>query len=270
MRIQDEQKVQQCALANTEASLTLATAGTLCMYAGSDKIGAGINLIVESVAAAQIVQAYNNLITEPQHEDMYNVAMTEPIRLLLTPTEIDFEIVLQDLTKHFLYLHSALRNLQLSYARYQAAKQTVDATYQNPQSEIFQDARVFATLQRQSIWRHLMLCSHLHTDTLMSASRVNLLWHKFKQQLPNQSTFSSHEILEMVTTVWQENAKEIAEYKLPAFNIDNPSAMLNLLAAQPRLQRPMLLLNGHWHKSMSQLEQVYHWTLETFYQDEDE
>ncbi|GHO87996.1 hypothetical protein [Dictyobacter formicarum] len=270
MRIQDEQKVQQCALANAEASLTLVTAGTLCVYAGSDKIGAGINLIVESVAAAQIAQAYNSLITELQHEDMYNVAMTEPIRLQLTPTEVDFEIVLQDMTKHFLYLHLALRNLQLSYARYQAAKQTMDAMYQNPQSEIFQDAQFFATLQRQSIWRHLMLCAHLHTDTLMSASRVNLLWHKFKQQLTNQQIFSNHEIHATVNTIWQKNAKEIAEYKLSAFSIDNPSAMLNLLTAQPRLQRPMLLLNDHWHKSMSQLEQTYQQTLETFYQDGEE
>ncbi|GCE05371.1 hypothetical protein [Dictyobacter aurantiacus] len=268
MRIQDEQKVQQCALANTEASLTLATAGTLCMYAGSDKIGAGINLFVESVVAAQLVQAYNNLIGEPQQEDMYNVAMTEPIRLQLTPTEIDFEIVLQDLSRHLLYLHSALCNLQLSYARYQAARQTLDVLYQSPQSSIFQDAHTFATLQKQSIWRHLMLCAHLHTDILMSASRVNLLWHKFKQQLPNQNVFSSHEILEMLTTVWRENAKEIAEYKLPAFSIHNPSALLNLFSTQTQLQRPTLLLDGNWHKSMSQLEQIYQQTLEAFYQDE--
>ncbi|GCE19409.1 hypothetical protein [Dictyobacter kobayashii] len=270
MRIQDEQKVQQCALANIEASLTLATAGTLCVYAGSSRIRAGINLIVESTVVAQIAQAYDNLVSEPPHEDMYNVAITEPVRLTLTPTEVDFEIVLQDLTKHLLYLYSALRNLQLSYARYQAARETMDTSYQNPSSEIFQDARVFATLQRQAIWRHLMLCINLHNDTLMSASRVNLLWHKFKQQLPNQSTFSSHEIIEVITTVWQENAPEIAEYNLPAFGIKTPLAILDLLAIQPAQHRPILLLDNNWHKSMAQLEQVYHQTLETFYDDEGE
>ncbi|GCE27025.1 hypothetical protein KDA_25090 [Dictyobacter alpinus] len=270
MKIQDEQKIEQCAFANTDIATALAVAGTLCAYGGSSRIRTGVNLMIDATIATQIGQAYTALMQEFPQEDIYNVSITEPVHLQLTNAEGDFDIILQDFTRHLLYLYSALHNLHLSYARYQAAKNTLDDTYHNPaQSEVFQDARTFATLQRQAIWRHLMLCSHLHTDVLMSASRVNLLWHKFKQQLPNQSIFTSHEVSEVVTMIWHDNAQEIAEYNLAAFGIQSPPEILNLLRNQPTLQRPILLLDNQWHKYMSQLEQSYQQTLDTFYNDED-
>lgn len=270
MRIEDEHKIEQCACVNIEAAKILATAGALCVYGGSNRIHTGVNLIVDATVTAQIGQAYMALLENLPQEDMYNVSITEPQYLHLPRTEIDFDIVLQDLSRHLLYLYSALHNLHLSYARYQAAKNTLDATYQDSQSEIFQDARTFTTLQRQAIWRHLMLCTHLHNDVLMSASRVNLLWHKFKQQLPNQSIFTSHEVSEVVTTVWHENAQDIAMYNLPAFGIHSPPEILNTLSHQPSIPRPVLLLDNQWHKCMAQLEQSYQQALETFYNAEDE
>ncbi|GER88348.1 hypothetical protein KDW_25100 [Dictyobacter vulcani] len=270
MRIQDEHSIEQCASANIEVAKILATAGALCVYGGSSRIHTGVSLIVDATVTAQIGQAHLALLENLPQEDMYNVSITEPLHIHLARTEIDFDIVLQDLTRHLLYLYSALHNLHLSYARYQAAKNTLDATYLDAQSEIFQDARTFAKLQRQAIWRHLMLCTHLHTDVLMSASRVNLLWHKFKQQLPNQSIFTSHEVSEVVTTIWHDNARQIATYNLAAFGIHSPPEILNTLNRQPSIPRPTLLLDNQWHKCMTQLEQSYQQSLETFYNAEDE
>ncbi|GCF09697.1 hypothetical protein [Dictyobacter arantiisoli] len=268
MEIQDPERFQQCAAASAASARTLATAGVLCIYAGAENTGSGVNLLLNSTVLAQIAQAYTNLANNPSQEDMYNIAITEPIQISLPVTEIEFEIVLEDLTKHLLYLYSALHNLHLSYARFQSAKVALNQNQQDQYSSIYQDARLFAVLQRQTIWRHLMLCLHLHTDVLMDASRVNLLWHKFKQGLPNQSIFSSHEIREVITDTWKEQAKAIASYNLMAFGIETPPAILQLLQQQETIARPVLLLDNQWHKNIAQLEQTYYETINTFYDQE--
>lgn len=270
MKIEDDQGVRQCAIASAEVASILATAGTLCVYGGSDCIGAGVNLIVDATVTADIAQAYTNLMDYQPQEDIYTVALTEPIQITPTPTDIDFEIVLQDLSKHLLFLHAALRNLQRSYARYQGTQISLEGNNTNPHNEMYQDTHLFAVLQRQAIWRHLMLCAQLHTDVLMSASRVNLLWHKFRQRLPNQNVFTSHEIGRVISDTWQVRTQDIAKYHLTAFGIHMPPTILEKVRQQASFQKPILLLDNQWHKSMSQLEQSYQQTLHTFYSDTDE
>jgi hypothetical protein len=162
-------------------------------------------------------------------------------------------------------LNVALRNLHLSYVCAQATEAALDSHRGDPQGAEYQDAQLFHTLHRQAIWRNLVLCNHLHHELLLSAPRVNLLWHRYKLQLPGESRLHEQEVSEIFTTIWQERASEIAAYQLAAFGVDGFNAALQVIRQQGQLTDPALLLDEPWHKQLQLLSLSFQHALNDFY-----
>lgn len=188
MNITDEQKLrmQACAAATANTTTVLAAAGTLCVYAGADAVNTGITLLVSSACTGAMVEAYANLANDLPQGDMYDVEYTEPIAVVLPKPSVDFGAVLQDFAKRLLLLVAALHNLHLSYVRAQATEAAIANNRGDPQGAE-QDAQLFHTLHLQAIWRNLALSNRLHNELLLSAPRVNMLWHHYKLQHPQTS-----------------------------------------------------------------------------------
>jgi hypothetical protein len=162
-------------------------------------------------------------------------------------------------------LNGALRDLHRSYVRAQATEAALDSHRSDPQGAEYQDAQLFHTLHRQAIWRNLVLSNYLHHELLLSAPRVNLLWHRYKLQLPGESRLHEHEVDEIFTTIWQERASDIAAYNLTAFGVDGFNAALQVLRQRGQLTDPALLLDEQWHKQLQLLSLSFQQALDDFY-----
>jgi hypothetical protein len=267
MKITDEQKqrVHVCAATTADLSVLLAVAGTLCMYAGADAIDSGVTLVVGSAAAGEMAQAYADLASDLAPGDMYDVEYTEPVEIMLAPPANEFQAALQSFTMCLLSLRAALRNVHLSYVRLQATDAALKDNSSDPEGAIYQDAKLFSSLQRQALWRNLTLCKRLQEDLLFSAPRVNMLWHQFKLRLPSQDRLSNQEVSEIVTTIRQDRAEDIATYQLTTFGITGLTATLHLLKQKGQLTDPALLLDEQWHKSVQLLTRAFQHVLDNFY-----
>jgi hypothetical protein len=115
---------------------------------------------------------------------MYDVEYTEPVEITLAPSTNEFQAVLQDFTTCLLSLRVALRNVHLSYVRLQATDVALKDNSSDQEGAIYQDAKLFSSLQRQALWRNLTLCRRLQEDLLFSAPRVNVLWHQSEAGSP--------------------------------------------------------------------------------------
>ena len=270
MKITTEQNqdIRECATATADLSARLAVAGVLCFYAGSGAIDVSIPLLIGSVAAGEIAEAYAALAREIPPGDMYDVEYTEPVKLELPPSHNEMEGVLQDFTGRLLLLRVALRNLHLSYGRFYATRVALEQNRDDPEGALYQDARLFSALQQQAMWRNLSLCKRLHDEILFSAPRVNMLWHRYKVRLPNQSRFSAQEISEVFTATWKERSSDIKNYQLPTFAITGFQAVLQILEHKGQLTNPALLIDERWHKSVYWLTRSFQHSLDTFYTDE--
>ncbi len=69
-----------------------------------------------------MVAAYTNLATDLPQGDMYDVAYTNPVEVVLPRPLVEFGAVLQDVAKRLLLLNGALCNLHRSYVRAQATE----------------------------------------------------------------------------------------------------------------------------------------------------
>ena len=270
MKILDEQKqrIQACATATADLSVLLAVAGTLCLYAGGEAIDSSVTLVVGSAAAGEMAQAYADLASDLAPGDMYDVEYTEPVELTLAPSSKEFQAVLKDFTIGLLSLRAALRNVHLSSVRSQATEVALEENSSNQEGAIYQDAKLFSALQRQALWRNLTLCRRLQDDALFRAPRLNMLWHQFKLRLPLQDRLSNQEVSEILTTIWQDHARDIATYQLPAFGITGLTATLNVLQQKGQLTSPALLLDEQWHKSVQVLTRSFQQVLNNFYASE--
>lgn len=270
MKITNEQKLrlQACTAATANTTVVLAAAGTLCVYAGAGAVDTGITLLVSSACTGAMVEAYANLANDLPQGDMYDVEYTETIAVVLPKPSIEFGAVLQDFAKRLLLLNAALCNLHLSYVRAQATEAALASNRGDPQGAEYQDAMLFHTLHLQAIWRNLALSNRLHSELLLSAPRVNMLWHHYKLQLPQESRLSEQEVYEIFTNVWQERANDIAAYKLTAFGIDGFNSVLQLIRQKGQLTDPAILLDAHWHKQLQLLSLSFQQALDSFYLDE--
>src|SRR5258707_5028358 len=270
MKITTEQyqHMQQCATATADLSARLAAAGVVCFYAGSDAIAISVPLLIGSATAGEMAKVYADLAREIPPGDMYDVEYTEPVKLELPPPSSELEYRLQDFTSRLLLLRVALRNLHLSSERFCATNVALEQNRDDPEGALYQDARLFSALQQQAIWRNLSLCKRLHDEILFSAPRVNMLWHRYKMGLSNQSHFSPQEVSETFTATWKERSSDIKHYQLPAFAITGFGAALQILEHKGQLANPALLMDERWHKSMYQLTRSFQHSLDTFYSKE--
>jgi hypothetical protein len=262
------QHIQQCAIATADLSARLAAAGVLCFYAGSDAIDISVPLLVASATAGEMAEAYADLAREIPPGDMYDVEYTEPVKLKLPSPSSELEGLLQAFTRRLLLLRVALRNLRLSTERFYATKVAMEQNRGDPEGALYQDARLFSTLQRQAIWRNLSLCKLLHDEMLLSAPRINMLWHLYKKGLPNQSRFTPQEVSETFTATWKERSSDINNYQLSAFDVSGFGAVLQIVEHKGQLADPALLMDEAWHKSMYQLSRSFQQNLDTFYSNE--
>jgi hypothetical protein len=267
VKITDEQKQRllACAAATATTTSALAAAGTLCIYAGASAVDTGVTLLISSACTGEMIEAYTNLAYDLPQGDMYDVEYTEPVEVVLPKPLVEFGAVLQDFAKRLLLLNMALRNLHLSYVRAQATEAVLESNRGDPQGGEYQDAKLFHTLHRQATWRNLVLCNHLHHELLSSAPRVNLLWHRYKLQLPRESRLNEQEVDEIFTTIWQERASDIAAYKLAAFGVDGFTAALQVIRQKGQLTDPALLLDEPWHKYLQLLSLSFQQALDDFY-----
>ena len=258
-----KQQSHRCAQATTTLSASLALAATLCIDAGSD---AAIALLVGSIAAAEMAEAYEDITHDGPQENMYEVQYTEPIAMALPQTTLAFETVLKDFTTDVLQLHIALRHVHLSYGRLHATMEELENTRKDPEGALSLDAQLFSTLQRQALWRNLTLCTMLHQDLLLLTARFNVLWHQFRLRITSQARFREHDVRESLTDIWRVRAQDIAAYHLSAFGITDDAALLRVLA-QPRrtLTDPVVLVQQEWHQSTSLLTHSFQHALDTFY-----
>ena len=260
-----EQKVQSCATTTAQVAAKLATAATLCIYEGSDALAAGVSLSIAATVTDRIARAYQNLLQITPLQDLYNVSLSEPPRILAGAGEIQFEQMVHDFVHHLLTLHLALNNLHHSYARYETTIQTIQ-TNPDPEDPVHQDAQFFQVLQHQAIYRQLSICAHMHAQILENAARINFHWHHYQQNLPNNETFTSDEIKRTINITWQDHTQEIKDYNLPAFEVHGPYTMPAAIEQQQVHRRPQLLLNGDYHRSLQQLLLSYQETMDTFYE----
>jgi hypothetical protein len=265
---EQHQHMQQCATATADLSARLAAAGVVCFYAGSDAIAISVPLLIGSATAGEMAKVYADLAREIPPGDMYDVEYTEPVKLELPPPSSELEYLLQDFTSRLLLLRVALRNLHLSSERFCATNVALEQNRDDPEGALYQDARLFSALQQQAIWRNLSLCKRLHGEILFSAPRVNMLWHRYKMGLPNQSRFSPQEVSETFTATWKERSSDIKHYQLPAFAITGFGAVLQILEHKGQLANPALLMDERWHKSTYQLTRSFQHSLDTFYSKE--
>src|SRR5260370_25171094 len=212
-----------------------------------------------------MAKAYADLAREIPPGDMYDVEYTEPVKLELPPPSSELEHLLQRFSGRLLLLRVALRNLHLSSERFCAINLALEQNRDDPEGALYQDARLFSALQQQAIWRNLSLCKRLHDEILFSAPRVNMLWHRYKMGLSNQSHFSPQEVSETFTATWKERSSDIKHYQLPAFAITGFGAALQILEHNGELANPALLIAETGHKSMYQLPRSFHHTLAPFY-----
>lgn len=258
-----KQQSQRCAQATTNLSASLALAATLCIDAGSD---AAIALLIGSVAAAEMVGAYTDLTHDGPQENMYEVQYTKPVTPPSSQAILTFETVLQDFTTGLLQLNIALHHVSLSYGRLHATMEACENNQHEPESELFQDAQLFSTLQRQALWRNLKLCTTLSNNLLLLTPCVNVLWHQFRLRIPSQAHFSEHAVRETLTTIWQVRAQDIATYPLSASGITDCTSMLHILMQPGRtLTDPIILIQEEWHQCISLLTQSFQHALDTFY-----
>jgi len=260
-----KQHLHEVAEATANTTSALAAAGTLCVYAGASTVDTGVTLLISSACIGEMIAAYTNLANDLPQGDMYDVEYTEPVEVVLSQPLIEFGAVLQDFAKRVLLLNVALRNLHLSYVRAQATEAVLDSHRDDPQGAGYQDAQLFHTLHRQAIWRNLVLCNHLHHELLLSAPRVNLLWHRYKLQLPGESRLSEQEVSEIFTTIWQDQASEIAAYQLAASGVDDFNAALQVIRQKRQLPDPAILLDEQWHKQLYLLSLSFQHALDDFY-----
>jgi hypothetical protein len=270
MKRTDEQKQRllECATATANTTPNLATAGTLCIYAGASAVDLGVALLISSATIGEMSTGYTNLATDLPQGDMYDVEYTEPVQVVLPKPLIEFGAVLQDFAKRLLLLNVALRNLHLSYVRAQATEAVLDSHRDDPQGAEYQDAKLFHTLHRQAIWRNLALCNHLHQELLLSAPRVNLLWHRYKLQLPVESRLQEQDVNEIFATIWQERASDIAAYQLAAFGVNGFTTVVQVIKQKGQLTDPALLLDEPWHKQLQLLTLSFQHALDDFYTNE--
>ena len=244
----------------------LAAAGTLCIYAGA--VDAGVTLLINATCAGELIAAYADLGTDLPQGDMYTVAYTDPVEIALPQSHVEFVEASQDLARHLLLLHLALRNLHRSSVRAQAVEAVLESNSGDPQDAEYQDAQIFRVYHQQAIWRNLALCTQLQRELLQSAARVNVLWRHYKTQLPFESRLSAQNVSEIFATSWQEHAHEIAAYELAAFGIDDYTAALEVVKQKGQLTDPALLLDGSWHKQLHLLSLSFQQALDDFYTQE--
>lgn len=267
MKRTDEQKQRLLACAEATANTTsaLAAAGTLCVYAGASAVDTGVTLLISAACTGEMIAAYTNLANDLPQGDMYDVAYTDPVEVVLPRLLVEFGAVLQDVAKRLLLLNVALRDLHRSYVRAQATEAALESNRGDPQGAEYQDAQLFHTLHRQTIWRNLVLCNYLHHELLSSAPRVNILWHRYKLALPGESRLHEHEVDEIFTNVWRDRASDIAAYNLTAFGVDGFNAALQVIRQKGQLADPTLLLDEQWHKQLQLLSLSFQQALDDFY-----
>jgi len=270
VKITNEQKLhlQAYTAATANTTVVLAAAGTLCVYAGAGAVDTGLTLLVSSACTGAMVEASANLANDLPQGDMYDVEYTEPIAVVLPKPSVEFGAVLQDFAKRLLLLNAALRNLHLSYVHAQATEAALASNSGDPQGAEYQDAMLFHTLHSQAIWRNLALSNRLHHELLLSAPRVNMLWHHYKLQLPQESRLSEHEVYEIFTNIWRERANDIAAYQLTAFGVNDFNQALQLIRQKGQLTDPAILLDSQWHKQLQLLSLSFQQALDSFYLDE--
>jgi hypothetical protein len=255
-----------CAQATTDLSASLALAATLCVNAGAIASEASIGLLVGSVAAAEIATAYADLTNDDPQQDMYEVQYAEPITATLQPNSLTFEKVLENFTTNLLQLSNALQFVQRANRRLHATLEALEDNRDDPQGALFLDAQMFSTLQRQTLWRNLKLCTILQNDLLLLTPGINQLWRQFRLQVPSQANFNEHDVRETLTTLWRVRAQDINKYNLSAFRITDTASMLHILEQQAEtLTNPVLLVQDEWHKSIYLLTQSLQRALDTFY-----
>jgi hypothetical protein len=262
---EQKQRLHEMAAATANTTAALAAAGTLCVYAGASAVDLGVALLISSVCTAEMSAAYTNIATDLPQGDMYDVEYTEPIVVVLPHPLTEFDAVLQEVARRLLLLTVSLRNLHLSYVRAHATEAALDNHRSDPQGAEYQDARLFHTLHLQATWRNLALCNHLQQELLVSAPRVNLLWHRYKLQLPEESRLPEQDVSEIFTAIWQDRAGEIAAYQLTAFGITGFNAVLQVIGQKGQLTDPVILFDELWHKQLHLLSLAFQHALDAFY-----
>ena len=235
------------------------------MYEQGSAIDTGVALLISAACTGDMSAAYTNLAGDLPQGDMYDVEYTEPVEVVLPHPLTEFEAVLQDVARRLLSLNLALRNLHLSYVRAQATEAALDTHRADPQGAEYQDAQTFHTLHRRAIWRNLALSNHLHHKLLLSAPRVNLLWHRYKLQLPGDSRLSEQDVSEIFTNVWRDQGAEIAAYQLTFFGINDFNAALQVIRQKGQLADPAILFDEPWHQQLQLLSLSFQHALDNFY-----
>ncbi len=92
MKRTDEQKQRllACAAATANTTSALAAAGALCVYAGASAVDTGVTLLISSACAGEMVAAYTNLATDLPQGDMYDIAYTDPVEVVLPRPLVEF------------------------------------------------------------------------------------------------------------------------------------------------------------------------------------
>lgn len=266
MKITDEQKqlLQACTAATADMTAALAAAGTLCMYEAANALDAGVALLISSASAGELVAAYAKLATDLPEGDMYTVAYTDPVNVVLPPTQVEFTAVMQVVAKRLLLLRLVVRDLHCSSVRARALEAVLEQNRDHPQDAEYQDAQLYRVLHRQAIWRNLALCIQLQRELLLGAVRINMLWRNYKRQLPEESIISGQNVADIFASTWQERASEITAYQLPAFDVDGYTAALEIIKKRGQLTDPALLLDGAWHTHLDLLSRSFQQTLDDF------
>jgi hypothetical protein len=264
---EQRQRLNSMTAATANMTAALAAAGTLCVYAGANDVDTGVILLICSACSGETIASYTNLASDLPQGDMYDVEYTEPVEVAPSHPITEFDAVLQDFAKRLLLLNAALRNLHLSYVRAQATEAALEDHREDPQGAEYQDAQLFHTLHQQATWRNLALSNHLYQELLLSAPRVNMLWHRHKLQLPRESRLSAQDVSEIFTTIWQDRASEIAAYQLTAFGVDGFNAALEVIKEKGQLTDPAILLDEPWHKQLQLLSRSFQRALDDFYTD---
>jgi hypothetical protein len=256
----------RCAQATADLSASLAIAATLCINAGAIASEASIGLLVGSVAAAEIATAYTDLTNDDPQENMYEVQYVEPIASPRQQNAFTFENVLEKFTTSLLQLNIALQFVHRTNGRLHTTLKALEDNRDDPQGALFLDAQMFSTLQRQTLWRNLKLCTTLHNDLLLLTSCLNLQWHHFRLQVPTQANFDEHDMRETLITLWQVRAQDINKYSINTFRITDTASMLRILEQRAKtLANPVLLVQDEWHKSTYLITQSLQHLLDTFY-----